>query len=141
MRSGIAKSAESSGYSILEDGTIIGKMGRPIKPRINGTGYLIITLLIGGRRKHVLVHRLVASKYCECKNKDANDVNHKDGNKLNNHKDNLEWLTRRQNANHRLGFEDYMTLTAEDARRKNLDRIKERNRKAKEMFKNAIQKP
>lgn len=137
MRRFLSKLAEGAGYTICENGVIIGKRGKPIKPRLNGAGYLIITLLIDNERKHVLVHRLVASKYCECFNEDANDVNHKDGDKFNNDRRNLEWVTRRQNANHRLGFADYMTLTKDDARRKNLERIKERNRKARERLRNA----
>lgn len=137
MRRLLSELAEGAGYTIRDDGVIVGKRGRPIKPRLNGAGYLIITLLINKERKHILVHRLVASKYCECYNEDANDVNHKDGDRFNNKKENLEWVTRRQNANHRLGFADYMTLTKDDARRKNLERIKERNRKARERLKNA----
>lgn len=45
------------------------------------------------------VHRLVAEVFCE-KPPGANTVNHRDGNPVNNHRDNLEWVTQRENCNH-----------------------------------------
>jgi hypothetical protein len=50
------------------------------------------------------VHRLVASAFPDlCPKPDGADVvNHKDGNKLNNKAENLEWTTQRGNANHAL---------------------------------------
>lgn len=51
------------------------------------------------KQRQFFVHRLVASAYC-----DGYDplltVNHKDGNKLNNHYTNLEWVTRSENSLH-----------------------------------------
>jgi hypothetical protein len=44
------------------------------------------------------VHRLVLSNFNPCQlNKQAN---HKDGNKLNNNLDNLEWVTPKENCHH-----------------------------------------
>lgn len=49
--------------------------------------------------KKFRVHRLVAETFIE--NKDfKKEVNHKDGNKLNNHIDNLEWVSRSENMVH-----------------------------------------
>lgn len=46
-----------------------------------------------------IVHRVVAE--CFVPNPyNLKTVNHKDGNKLNNHADNLEWMTQRQNVRH-----------------------------------------
>lgn len=69
-----------------------------IKPFVKN-GYLAVSLQIKGERRHFYIHRIFAEKYVdgysECK-----EVNHKDGNKLNNHVDNLEWVTRSENTQH-----------------------------------------
>lgn len=53
------------------------------------------------KNKAYRVHRLVAEKYIP--NPDNLPfVNHKDGNKVNNCVDNLEWCTQRQNVHHAL---------------------------------------
>jgi hypothetical protein len=46
------------------------------------------------------IHRLIAETFIpNIDNKP--EVNHKDGNKLNNHIDNLEWSTHKENCEHR----------------------------------------
>lgn len=49
--------------------------------------------------KNKFVHRLVAIAYLDNSEK-KETVNHKDGNKLNNNIDNLEWNTRKENIQH-----------------------------------------
>lgn len=64
----------------------------------NGSNnYQYITLCNDGIYKKEYIHRLVAMHFLD---KTANEVNHKDGNKLNNNVDNLEWVTRSQNIKH-----------------------------------------
>jgi hypothetical protein len=73
---------------------------RILKPAIRTGGYYLVTLGDGkGFRKNGSVHKLVAEAFIP--NPDnLPTVNHKDGNKLNNHVDNLEWMTGRDNCLH-----------------------------------------
>lgn len=53
--------------------------------------------------KKMQLHRLVATHFCANKfNKP--EVNHKDGNKLNNNASNLEWCTRQHNVDHAVKY-------------------------------------
>jgi len=84
---------------VKEDGTIIGVKGKPLKTYRSFAGYEYITTYLNGKSKKHSVHRLVAIKYVPNPfNKPC--VNHKDGNKQNNHKDNLEWVTHKENTRH-----------------------------------------
>lgn len=69
--------------------------------RPSNTGYLRVHLRdrAGGRNKNVLIHTLVLEVFCGPR-PDENQCNHKDGNKANNHIDNLEWVTMSQNMRH-----------------------------------------
>lgn len=83
-------------YEITKEGQVINKRnGHLLKPQPNGKGYLRVS--IGGKLQ--FVHRLVAQKYVpNPENKEQ--VNHKDGNKLNNSADNLEWVSNQENRDH-----------------------------------------
>ena len=67
-----------------------------------GTGYCVVQLFKEGSRKSKHVHRLVAEAFI-ANPSSLPQVNHKDGNKLNNCVDNLEWVTARDNVRHRYG--------------------------------------
>lgn len=71
----------------------------------NGTigygGYRIVTLRRPGKIYQVRNHTLVADHFLDKPNIDSRiTVNHKDGNKLNNHVSNLEWLSSGDNTRH-----------------------------------------
>lgn len=73
----------------------IFKPERELKYIINNRGYMSIMT----RGKTSMVHRLVAFAFIlNPENKPF--INHKDGNKLNNHVDNLEWCTTAENNKH-----------------------------------------
>ena len=63
------------------------------------TGYVFIHLSRDGKPYNRYVHRLVADAFCD-NNHYGMEINHIDGNKLNNHCDNLEWCTRSENIKH-----------------------------------------
>lgn len=61
--------------------------------------YKAVTLFIDKKRKDFKVHRLVA--LCFIDNPENKPfINHIDGNKFNNNKENLEWVTHIENVNH-----------------------------------------
>lgn len=69
------------------------------KPAINRYGYLQLDLKAKGRIEYWCIHQLVA--LCFIPNLEGFDqVNHIDGNKLNNMVSNLEWVSGAQNKKH-----------------------------------------
>ncbi len=85
----------------------------------NKNGYCSVETNIDGKRKRYYVHRLVAKAFLLNPN-DYTDVNHVDGNKQNNHVNNLEWCSRSHNLKHayKLGLKKSVSqiLTIEDVR-------------------------
>ena len=79
---------------IEEDGTVHSN-GVKKNTWLSGEGYPVFK--VGG--KHYFVHDAVATKY-HGDRKDGMQVNHKDLDKTNNHKDNLEWVTQKANLHH-----------------------------------------
>ena len=71
------------------------KSGKIIKAWIQNTGYYTVAF---GTKKYS-VHRLVAEAFISNPFK-LEQVNHKDGNKLNNNVDNLEWISQKNNIRH-----------------------------------------
>lgn len=72
---------------------------RKLKNRLKKNGYYSVVLYINDKPKEFLVHRLVALNFIENKY-NKNQINHIDGNKLNNNYKNLEWCTQTENAKH-----------------------------------------
>ncbi len=89
-------------YLISEDGKIwSNKTNKYISQRVGSKGYYIVNLSIDGKCKTFQVHRLVALTFIENPN-NLPIINHKDGNKLNNSIENLEWCTYSDNTLHAL---------------------------------------
>jgi hypothetical protein len=106
MRKGVFYTLDD--YDITYDGNIVNKHnGHVLKGRSNSKGYLRVCI----GKKFYFIHRLVAEKYVP--NPDNKEqVNHKDGNKLNNTADNLEWVNNQENRNH--AVKDFLHLQGED---------------------------
>lgn len=87
------------GLFVSTDGDVrlLNKNGDLIRPifTVTGKGYLRITYCSG----RYYVHRLVAQTYI-ANPRDCKYVNHKNGNKLDNRMENLEWVTASENWRH-----------------------------------------
>ena len=59
----------------------------------------ILTCISKKKRKRFSIHYLVASTFIDGEQENL-EINHKDGNKLNNCYLNLEWVTRSENQQH-----------------------------------------
>lgn len=91
--------AEFGKYRICSDGTVIGQSGKVLKLHKGTGGYLQLNAWTNGKQKTYLVHRLVAELFIH-NPENKPEVNHKDGDKLNNRVGNLEWVTRSENIVH-----------------------------------------
>lgn len=97
-------------YSISNEGFVVNnKTGRILKPdiyvksrsKVGKKFYLRVTLSMNNIQKRYSLSRLVATYFIP--NPDNKpEVNHKDGNRFNNHVDNLEWVTMEENNYHAL---------------------------------------
>lgn len=91
---------KNSKYEITKNGDVRNsKTGKVLPGSITNSGYR--TVHIDHYDNPEFIHRLVAETFIP--NDDPihkTDVNHKDGNKLNNSVDNLEWISRSDNVKH-----------------------------------------
>lgn len=67
--------------------------------RKGANGYMVLATKCHSESKTFLIHRLVATAFVPNPNSYP-QINHKDGNKTNNHYSNLEWVTQSQNQRH-----------------------------------------
>lgn len=70
-----------------------------LAPAKSSNGYLSVMLFRDGRHKRCSVHTLVAEAFIEGKS-DGMEVNHKNGDKMDNRVLNLEWCTKSENVQH-----------------------------------------
>lgn len=84
--------------SVSKEG-VVKKDGKEIRQRKNSQGYMRVCIYKNGKRSRLFVHRLVAKAFIPNPG-NKREVNHKDGNALNNHAYNLEWVTPSENIQH-----------------------------------------
>lgn len=83
----------------VKDGRKMTIKGKIMTPTINSRGYYGVRLSIDGIGRTAKVHGLVANAFLD-NPQNLVEINHKDGDKSNNHINNLEWSTRQKNIKH-----------------------------------------
>jgi hypothetical protein len=87
------------GQTIYKDGRVAYFSETILKFGYNKKGYARVYLSIGSKKHTKSVHRLIAETFIDNPDK-KQTVNHIDCNKLNNHVNNLEWMTNKENIRH-----------------------------------------
>ena len=83
-------------YAVSNDGQVWSHISNKwLKPSTTSNGYASVRL----KGKTQNVHRLIAEAFCN-KSKGCDQVNHINGDKLDNRAENLEWVTMSQNHKH-----------------------------------------
>lgn len=86
-------------YLISKEGVVFSTItNRLLEPYINPQGYKSVCIKQGNTH-HLLLHRMLAETFLD-NSENLEEVNHKDGNKLNNDLSNLEWVTGCGNIRH-----------------------------------------
>ena len=90
----------SNEYFVSDDGYILSKNKKhKLHGSLNHSGYVIVTLMIKGKRISISEHTLVARAFCKGY-KEGLQVNHINGIKTDNRACNLEWVTAKENMQH-----------------------------------------
>lgn len=80
------------GYKITKSGTVYGPNGK-LSPRKDVDGYQRVDIRLDGKRFTRFVHTLVERTF----GGNGSEVDHKDGNRSNNHASNLETVSHKEN--------------------------------------------
>jgi hypothetical protein len=87
------------GYYVNNLSQIVSPKGKICKINISNSGYYCFSVKEKGKFIGKFLHRALCFEFVpKVENKDF--VNHKDGNKLNNDINNLEWCTKSENTKH-----------------------------------------
>lgn len=91
-------------YLVSTHGRVLGwlrghKTRRTCTPYMGRAGYVRYKVMVDGKQFNALAHRMVAETFIP--NPDnLSDVNHLDEDKTNNHIENLEWISHKDNCNY-----------------------------------------
>jgi len=70
---------------------------------LHRSGYFYVDLRKDQIKKHFLIHRLIGLAFID-NPFNKTDINHINGNKMDNRVENLEWVTRKENINHAISI-------------------------------------
>lgn len=88
-------------YIVYRDGRVWStKTSRFLRPGLGSGGYLQSAFCLPDGIKNIMIHRLVGRLFVDGQSDIRNQLNHKDGNKLNNDAVNLEWCSQSENMKH-----------------------------------------
>jgi hypothetical protein len=87
-------------YTVAKNGSVFNRHGKELKPISHHTGYQVYTMRKDGKQKQVRAHRFIWEALVG-EIPDHLVINHKDGDKHNNHITNLELVTSSENTQHR----------------------------------------
>lgn len=104
-------------YKVSNIGNILslkfnrGKKEKLLAKTLNQWGYYFVCLTKNEKKDTSSIHRLVAEAFIP-NPENKNTINHKDGNKINNHVSNLEWCTISENLKHsfKTGQRDHLLV-------------------------------
>lgn len=93
------RSANHKGYTVYEDGRVIGLKGTVLRPGIASNGYFTVVICAEGKHTTVCIHRLIAESFIP--NPEGKKfVNHINSIRTDNRIENLEWCTPGENSQH-----------------------------------------
>ncbi|KAA6340120.1 hypothetical protein EZS27_011996 [termite gut metagenome] len=87
-------------YEVSNYGNVRRKKSKRLRNINYAQVYPTVLLSVNGVHKTLRVHRLVALAFLPMRDESKTHVNHIDGNKRNNHVNNLEWVTQAENNLH-----------------------------------------
>lgn len=88
-------------YLVTSDGKVIGPKGRALKPRVHMHGYVRMSVVADGVTRDFYVHRVVCETFHGPAADPTMQVDHINGERGDNRAENLRWVTKATNLEHR----------------------------------------